>query len=438
MKIAWTKSTMFTGFDVNSDSPSCCEMRFGFWRQLIKRGHEITLFTPAIKASQKIQEQQLDETYEPPNPDIHLDNTFIKHLNFEPAGFPDSSYDVMFVETAANNWIYPCPATNRKQLRRIAEVIASFKGTVVIWQTDPDLPFPYWKMAMADKNWYAKDNPYRTIGNPRLADYPDLEDYGWSTYDEIFSDKKHIVLTFSSRPDIVSEQYSGSRDKYTYFTEKGLIKIYGHRTPYLQDPIENVPWNDDPEFDLIYTGYPRQRESKFDDLFNIVNKKISRCVTGKRWQTNHPYPLNKRVEVLGFIKEFARLPYVINRAKMSLCLATPKSRRFYWTTCRTIEAIYSKAIVLYDGTFLSNDDLLGRKFAISTKLEANDKMLKIASMSSNDRHKVWEEQFESVKDQNWSDYTDKIEKILADNGVQVYDEEEQDQPYQILDCNLWV
>jgi hypothetical protein len=180
-----------------------------------------------------------------------------------------------------------------------------------------------------------------------------------------------------------------------------------------------IPFNNEPEFDVIYAGYPRKRENRFDMFFNNLGKRFKKAVTGKKWTTTNTYrikkddiPLKKSVTNLGFIPSFSQITWTINKAKIALHLGVGKSRQFDWTTGRAIEAIFSKAIVLYDCQLKAYDELLGSKFAVTDTADAKAKCKWICKMSNEERKALWKEQFDKMKIYTWNNYTEKIENVL--------------------------
>ena len=410
MRIAWNRLTMPLDLDYNTASMNCTEMRAGFMKALVEAGHEITIYAPMSKASTDVWKAYQNKMYERPNGDNWVDNTWIKHIKYEPLGFPSGNCDVMVCETAATNWMFYNSLTKQPQMRRCAEIMDKFKGTVFMWQTDPDLSFPYYKMTKAKRDWNHKKNPYKP--DKTTTGVKNLEDYGWATYDEIFKDKKHVVITFSTDVEKVKKEFCGSRDRYSYFVDKGLIEIIGAVTPFDPAYVEKVDFNVEPEFDVIYTGYPRGRENRFKPFFTeAVGGKIKSAVTGP-WSKKKNIPeglLPESTTDIGFLKNFCELPHCTNRSKALLHLGVPKARKFGWTTSRIIEAVYSGVVVYYDAELKCYDDILGKEFALHSSEEAKKVWRDVSKMKNKERSKLWRTQWKRYKKYTWKRYVTKFE-----------------------------
>lgn len=409
MKIAFARMTMSVDIDWNNACMNCCEMRFAFFKRMVERGHSIKIYTPMSKHAEKSWYDIRSGKYEPPNGKRFVDNSYIKYLEYEPTGLVDKKTDVLMVETGATNFMFGCRYTKQPQLRRIAELLDNYEGMVILYQTDPDLPFPLWKFAKAKRDWYHKKNPYR---NGNYKGFPNLESYGWGSYNEIFKNKKVLLVTFSLDVPYLKENYDGSRDRYAWFAKNGLIDVVGSVTPYCKDYVENIKFNYEPKFDVLYSGYPRGRFNRFEKL--MMNKDTVRRVVTGPWDKKKELPLIEEdgIEYMGFIDYFYQIPYFTNKAKCLLHLAVPKSRKFSWSTSRIMEAINSKTVAFYDGDLTFYDDLVGREFALNGHEHAMKNFLKIHYMSQDDRFELWAKQWKRIKKYNWHWYADRFENYV--------------------------
>jgi hypothetical protein len=425
MNVVWIRYTQYIELSPLHGLQGFMEERMAIFRELSKRGHRIKILTPMTIPSEKLLKDVKNGSI---THVAKLDYRWMKNIIYDPLGFCKKDDQVLVVESSPPNFMFDDKYVGGLQIRRCAEIVNSHQGLVLFSQNDPDLPMSLWKMFMAKYPWSHKNNMYRIEtknntydeGKYNLKNYDGKEDYGWGDFDECFSKNKKIVLvTKSLCPEKVAEKYDGSRCGYARLVKKGLLSVETLPTAYEHRYVDacGISFNEDPEYDVIYTGYPRNRENYFTELFCGLPDKIRTGVTGP-WNEKKAVILDTQ-DCIGSLKGFISMPKVSNMSRSVLQLAVPKAKQYDWVTSRHLEAVNSGAVCFYDATYKCMEKYLGEDFALKDKADAIKKYNWIRKMSPNARFKIWSYQMELCKKYNFEWYVDKFERLCKKYGVKV-------------------
>ncbi len=420
MKIAWARLSLYVELDPYTSMGGYTEIRFMMLRELIRRGHEVTIFTPIPMKSEVLMHKIKSGTFKQPSDG--LDYEWIKKLKYEPKGFPDKSYQVLYVENGTASWMYHDRYWDGAQIRRCVEVIDAFRGLVIFDHVDPDLPFPLYKMSgMPKYDFDHSKNPYRK-GRNGLKGITDLEDYSWGTNKELFENKKLLLWVHTSDIQRAIDMHAGGgRCRYKQLVDEKLLKVASFPSCCYNYGL-NTEFNHNPEFDVMYTGYPRGREKMFEENFSDMPDNLKMAVTGpwERRGRKDKTTLNSNVTNLGYLAGFINMTHMVhNRSKSVLCLCVSRTKTLNWVTYRHLEVVFSKSIGFYDKRYSSMDKYLGPEFALGDKADVMKKYLWVKQMTSEERYKVWKYQYDMCKRYNMSYAVSVFERQCADNGVDV-------------------
>jgi len=428
MKIGWVKLTMSIELDYNTAQTGYCEMRVGWFRELIRLGHTIKCLSAFSKDSLLTYNKVNSEEFTNDEIDGPYDMSWLKSVEYDIDGYAEDC-DLLIVEPGALSWQYGMKnaSGHHPQMRRCVDVLNSYKGTVLIEQSDPDLPFPFWKMAFSEKPW-DKKNPY-CKGNPTVKDYPDLEKYGWANYDEIFEDKNYVVLLKTKKIDEVIKTCDGNRFGYGRVQEKVGDKLQFIYAPQAYDCSllnygeENpgAKFNVAPQFDLIYAGYPRNREKRFLKRFINLDRYVTRCVTGPNWDKDKAAEMNSLLQ-FNSITNFGRVPWKdinrrVNDAACSLYLGVPRSTKLGWETSRPFEAVMNGSVILYYSEDHYLVELFGEKYCIDKYDDPSQMIYSMANSSF--RGAFHDRQSYMVKGRSWKWFIEFINEELRKIKVKV-------------------
>jgi len=171
MLIGWARLTMSVELDMNTARVGYTEMRSGWMKALQKAGHTVKVLTPFSKETDRVWGELKAETYTTREGEWSV--KWIKDIEYEPMG-DASDCDLLIVENAPVNLMYGCKFTEQPQIRRVVDILNSYKGVVVVEHSDPDLPFPFKKLAFAEKDW-EDGNGRLTRKERRVADREDMQ-----------------------------------------------------------------------------------------------------------------------------------------------------------------------------------------------------------------------------------------------------------------------
>lgn len=417
LSIAYLKLTMYIDLHPLESTAGYSEVRFCFWKELVKRGHKIKVLTPlTINTENLLRDVKAGKVTKI----AHLDVTWMKGIHYDPLGYCDKNDDVLICESATPNFMFDDKYTKGLQIRRACEIMNSFKGLVLLEQNDPDLPFPLYKMGGLTKYDYSVEhNPYRKFGKVGLKGISNLEEYSWGTQEEVFRNKKVVLWCKGLAIDKILNDFKG-RSNYKYLYDHKLMDIEGTPTCYSHEYVKDVKFNYDPQFDCMYTGYPRNREVRFLELFTDLPQKLKLAVTGPWWKKNNQIHVNYNTKYLGQVPGFLTMPKISNNSKCVLQLGVNKARKLDWITNRHFEVVFSKSICLYDAQYKIMSKFLGEEFAVKNKEDAARKMLWIRYMSDNDRAEIWKYQWQLCKQYDVEWFVSTFEGVCHKHGVKVH------------------
>jgi len=433
MKIGWLRITMSVELDFNTAKSGAGQERGPIIRNFIKRGHNVTVYSPMSKRDEKIR----DEAISTGASNGPWDNSFLADVNYAPSDLPEDC-DVLIVESGALNFGFWDNYNNMPQIRRMCEVINAHKGLVIFNQTDPDLLFPFNKLTECVYDWDHEENAYR-LEKGTIAESPDLEDHGWSSRDEIFKDKTCIFLIRTQQYDKATEKFDTSRTKLAHFVEEGLLELRFIPTCHSSEYVNSFEVISNTEYDLFCSGYPRAREKTFENLFLKYVKYFSLASCGP-WDksSNIDYRdmcVENGMTNLGFIDGYNNVYNEINNSLAIVHLGVSRTRKLGWLTGRYLEAVFCKSLVFYDDSCLDYDNYIDHRFGVNED-NAYDKYKWLSKISQEEYEKLWAFQYDKIKYMTIAFYVDellaicgsyglkvkKIDKDLVDKYAEVYDE----------------
>lgn len=437
MNIGWARLSMSIELDFNIAKSGFSQERCPIIRNLMKRGHNITLYTPISK-----KEEKNIESIKAGNISELWDNSHISDISYEPTGLPDINCDILIVESGALNFGFFDKFNDTPQIRRMSNIIDAHKGLVILLQNDPDLPFPFYKLAGCERDWNHEENPYR-LGSGTIKECTNLEDYGWATYDEIFKDKKWIVLTKSANEELVWEAFDTSRARFKSFDNELTLKFLP--TPQTSEFVNKFEVCEKPEYDIFCPGYPRNREKSFESLF-LQFVKYYNLVSCGLWgrAKNFDYKtdcIELGMKCLGFIDNYLDMYKAINNSNTVIHLGVGKTRKLGWITGRYIEGIFCKSIAFYDDNMIGYDNYIDYRFGVN-KENAYEKYKWISKLTHDQRRKLWAYQYDLVKTYTIANFVDNLEKIWIETGIDNKVDEEKIKKYshiyneELVDHNI--
>lgn len=421
MNVVWCRFSQYINISSTRGYQGFQEERWSIFKELISRGHRVKILTPMTKESEKLLEDVKSGTV---THDGVLDVTWMKKLKYNPLGFCNEKDDVLVFEAGPPNVLFYDRYIKGWQIRRCANICDSFKGLLIFSQNDPDLPMSLWKMGCSKYPWSHKRNPYRIEsrdntfdeGKYRLKNYPDKEDYGWADHDEIFKDKTVVLMTKSLCPEKVATTYNSSRSRYVDLVNQGLLHVEGMPTAYNEEYVNHLTFNEDPVHDVIYTGYPRNREKYFIQYFTQLPSKLKTAVSGP-WNAKRLVMLGTNTEHVGLLDGFISMPEFSNSSRAVLQLAVKKAKQYDWVTSRHLEAVFSGCICFYDHEYSCMEQYLGEEFAIHSPEDARKKYRWIRGLNANSRYNLWSYQWNLCKNYTWVWYIDRFERMCKKYGA---------------------
>ena len=413
MKIGWCKLTMLLELDFNLAKVGYCEMRVGWIRAMQKQGHTIKVLTPFTKeTADTYAKLQKDADY---NYGGKFPIDWIGDIEYDPKGGA-ADCDLLIVECAATNFMFTDKITGQPCMRRVCDILNGYKGLVVIEQSDPDLAFPFWKFARSKYDWEHKDNPYR---NNTHKGKENLEDYGWATHDEIFKDKKYLVVIKSQDIEAAIKTMDGTRYGYKRLYEEGVIDVAYIGQVY--DPALTGGWgfNEVPHYDLIYAGYPRNREKDFQKYMFDQPFYMQLAVIGP-WHKKKYEELAEDLSLHHINNEgcvkWVEVPEFISKSKASLYLGVPRAKKLSWETSRPFEAVFCGTIVIYDDSAIYLNELFGDTFNI----DQHPNIIKeLCFIDIEHRRNWWAYQYERIKHRTWDRFLVELQHVVKKIGEEI-------------------
>jgi len=407
MKIGWVRLTMATELDYNISKNGLGEERPMLFKGFLDRGHKVKLLTPVKKKDQKtLQAAKNGDSFE----NCIVDNSWLKKLEYDPKGFADNC-DVLVIENGPLNFTFIDPFFKIPQIRRAIEIINRFEGLVIFYQTDPLLPFPFWRMTMAKYPWSHPKNTPRKTGKG-------LETHGWGDFDEIFKNKKILVIGKSPKPNEFARANNGPRFSYNRFRKKGLMKFDYLPTGYDKYFMPHIkPVFEKKKKDLIYVGFPRSRTNAFKRYYgNYLD----------RTHVYGPWDLTSRIDFLercrlegmkwyGFIDGFPNITKAYSRSKISINLMPEKAQELGWITSRVYESVFSGCITLGEERTFGIEKCVPAELMIDT-FNSDVIIGKILDYSKQEYTDKISEQYGMVRHLNYNYIVKKFEKLVKKYG----------------------
>jgi hypothetical protein len=416
MKIGWARLTMLIELDLNIVTTGYAEMRTGYMRSLIEAGHTIKILTGMGNKSEDTWQRVNSVGYEPQEQKYNVD--WLKSVEYDPKAFADDC-ELLIVENSACNWMFGCKYTGQPSIRRCVDILNSYTGLVIIEQSDPDLPFPFGKMSLAEFGWSHPDNPSKA-GTEK--DFDELEKWGWADPFEIWDDKRYLVTTRGLDIEAVIKEgmFNGIRFQYQKLQEEGAIGVVCVPQTWDFDCIAgNIGFNENPKYEMIFTGYPRtdSRERDFCDIFLSLSPIIDRAVCGP-WEKAKRQDLKNQllynyIEYVGNLA-WCELPEFIHQSKFSLFLAVKRSYNLNWQTNKPFEAISCGSVLLFNEMpYLA--EWFGVDFVINA-FNVDKWAYIIKHITEEDRKTLWQFQFERIRHKDWNYFLVELQSHLKKNG----------------------
>lgn len=412
MKIGWCKLSMFMEINYNVAENGFGEERPMLFKNFLDHGHQVKLLTPLCKRDRNLLNKVYNGTYKSLPPSEGVDHFWMKGLEYDPAGYADGC-DVLVVENGPLNITFRDSNTDQPCIRRMVDIINKFEGLVLFYQSDPLLPFPFWRLTMAERQWSHTDNTVRQTGKG-------IESDGWADYDEIFKDKKIVCLGKSSRvinePEYVVDCMDGPRFRYRHFFDEGLIKFDFLPTGY--DPwfIRNINFDFENRLScLVYFGFPRSRVQEFRKAYSDFAK---RTVIYGPWRNGEDREkilldcLSEGMCYGGFLDGFIEVAKTYGKFKVNMNLIPKRAQDLGWISNRFFESIFCGCITIGDPkTWGIKDYCIGELIEDPKYIEYNDLIRKILNLSNNEYTCLADKQFNKVKHLDYHFITDYFENI---------------------------
>jgi hypothetical protein len=403
MKIGWLKFTMSMEIDYNSAQNGCGEERPMLFKNMLNRGHEVKLLSHLKKADIKEYENAVNGECTG-----IVDNDWMVGLQYSPNGFADGC-DVLVIENGPLNMTFEDHFTNQPQIRRSMDVINKFEGLVIFYQTDPLLPFPFWRLTMAERPWSHSENNVR---NKREA----VEEDGWGDYDELFKNKRILIISKSMKgsPDF-PETMNGDRFRYDHFYKEGLMDFDFLPTGYDNYFLPHIKRSYAAKlYPLIYIGYPRSRISSFKRFYTPFINKVH---TFGPWNNDEIRSENldkfreQGMKWYGYAKGFLEITEAYDEAFICVNLLPNKAQNLGWITNRLFESINCGCITLGDELTFGIDKFIPKELIVneSSVLELVPKIL---DMKQDEYEILMNKELDMVKQFNYDYVVSEFENLV--------------------------
>ncbi len=426
MKIAWTRLTQTVDLHPNNITQGFGEIRIEIMHELIKRGHEITITACMNNPSEKMLKEIKDGKVTKVR---GINVAWMKALKYKPFATP-SKNDVLFIEHGAVNLMFGGKYIDCLPLFKTREQVKAHKGLVIFLNADPDLPTPIHKLAGSQCEWSHPKNIFRketkdntwSDGKYNFKNHKNIEEQGWGDWEDMFTKGKTIVVAPQALDSqkIIDTEHGGARGRWWKYAKKGLINIECLPTAYPENLLKKYKFNENPEYDIAYTGYPRNREPSFKDLWWDMPRKLKMVTTGP-WSAKKQDNMlpNTNHQCLGLLKGLKEVPTVCNNSKAVLQLGVRRAKLSDFVTNRHLEVVFSKTVCMYDAGYGAMEKYLGKEFALLGHDDALKKYMTISKASAEQRYHLWRYQYELCKNYNIEWYTTQFELLCKKYGVKV-------------------
>jgi len=394
--VGWLKLNLAMELDYfNSTTNGNSDDRIGMIKALVKRGYDITIYSAVHRRDEGLFNGDFEGRK-------YL--SFLKNVKYKPNKYPKS--DILIVEPGPDNMTYSYPYDKSKPFMRwIFECIDKHIGPVIWLHGDPILPIPFRQMAFAKYPWGHKNNGYTNLS---MRGEKWVVNSGWSTYDEMFSKKKHYVLLRPKKIDLAVDMYNGSRAGYKDLAEHFEFRHMpvGYEYSFFKDYLVMI----NPNNFLIYTGGDRSRRKSFREYYNGTG--YSTKVTGK-WGDDVKESFSG-IEFIGWLRNRREIQNFINNSKVCVQIASTKGSLTGCVTARLFEVAAGRCISLIDGSIYRAKDFVPDKwFVVNGKDRALKKYRKISRMSYKDRKKLIYEELNFMRENyTWERSIESIVKVI--------------------------
>ena len=407
MKIAYCRFNLPIELDYATATGTCAEVRVGLLKELIRRGHQVTIYSEVKQEDERLFSGSKSSLAEFLVDDHQYPLDWAQKINYSPLGFPIDQ-DVLIVENGPTNFMYQNRYFNIPHIRRCLEVINAHKGLVLYYIVDPDLALLVGKIAFCEHPW---GHPLNGFTNPDERKKPLWEvRSGWGTHDGLFANKRIVCLVNCT--DI--KTYIGKIEPVDRIGLGRLRDISFEFMPvaYDTDLVGGLTFQCDPQMFHVYCGHERGRRKKLETFY--AGSGLGADVFGG-WSDGlfKKRLMKKDIRFHGNIKYgVCEVPKIYNNSCVSTLIGDPLHEESGWLTSRMFEVIYSKCIELVDVAMKGVASILGDEFVVRSADECRDKLLKIRDMSAEERHSMNERQLKSLSNLTWENAVDHLQKII--------------------------
>ena len=383
---------------LGSTTNSGVDDRYGLFKELIARGHQVTIFTPLVKGTRNNPKEERWLTGE--ESDVPENMKWIRNMGYAPGELPlgENRVDVLIAEAGVGNVMfrnnyYPDPESPEASLiRRFMHVIDAHKGPVIYMHCDPSLPFYFRQLAGRKYPWGHKRNGYT---NPTEANRGEkwVRDSAWGTHDELFSEKTSIMLTRAvpEQTEFMIDNYSVDRAGYNEFKDK--ISFEYVPPAYAYDLCSDYQPNAI-EYPLFYSGGDRRRRIAFRKYYEEMG--VPTYVSGK-WQEEAMETFDD-INFMGWLEDRKSLLDTLNKAGCVVQIQPKDAAKMGWWTARTMEVPSCKSMCFIDGNIAAAEDLVFDKwFVLKNKEDAIKKIRTFLGLTMRERIQIIELQHSYCK-----------------------------------------
>lgn len=395
---------------LGSTSNDGSDDRYGFIKELLKRGHKVTIFTPLTKGTRNNpkDERMLLETDEELIP---KNLRFLKQIGYMPGELPigENKVDILVCEAGVGNFLYrnnyakDLDGVDASLIRRFMHVIDAHKGPVFYMHNDPSLPFYFRQLAGRKYPWNHKNNGYT---NPIKENRGNkwVRDSGWGTYSEIFDNKKSVILTrcVPDKFEFMIDNYNVDRAGYKEY-QKELSFEYVPPA-YSYELCDDLHFEKGIKYPLFYSGGDRRRRIAFRKFYEEMG--VPTYVSGK-WKEEAMQTFDG-INFMGWLEDREALLKTVNRAGCVVQIQPKDASKMGWWTARTMEVAACKSMPFIDGSIVSGKNMVFDDwFVLKSKDEAQKKIAAFLRSSYKDRIRIIETQLAYCQTYfTWKKFTD--------------------------------
>lgn len=410
---------------LSSTSNSGVDDRYGLVKELISRGHEVIIFTPLVRGTKNNPREERWLLGDEEN--IPKTLPFLKNIGYAPAELPvgDFKVDVLIVEAGVGNTMFSDPFAKTTQndgidasetglIRRFARVVDAHKGPVIYLHNDPSLPFYFRQMAGRKYPWGHKRNGYT---NPVKENRGEkwVRDSAWGTFDEMFQDKKSVVVTrclpenFEYMVDVFNSDRCGYKEFQKYLSFEYIPPAYSYEL------CEGYQFKEKIKYPLFYSGGDRRRRKSFRKFYEDIG--VPTYVSGK-W-TDEAKSGFEGINFLGWVETRKDLLDHINDSGCVVQIQPGDASKMGWWTARTMETSSCMSMCFIDNLIHSAKDLVFDSwFVLKDKEDAQKKIKSFLSLNFSERIKIINTQMDFCKTYfTWQRFVDSFIAICKKNMV---------------------